>query len=883
MDNITLSPTSEAVTLQPTSDRAYIGEEMSGSYYSKYKQPKAGTNIIANEDFVGSKKSNTNDALAYISSSNGGTPAATIVSNSNEAGASYLGNSSLKFSAGLEEERVTIPMSLSANTEYWLALYIKADGYVADEDGWSRFSYGIADTSSGNFIRVEDITDRQQSSLVFADRIQCIPRFDGEWHYLGVKFTTNSQTDLSVMLRGRRITAYVDKLYVWKASTSYTEDFNTTLDKITPVTNIKSESTLLDMSSSGTNLISNSDFENSEEFWGQEYKRVGVYGNNLKIEDTRHNLQKNAFHYKNELLYPWNCYYIKWIDVKPNTNYTLSAKYSIVEPGEGFFGLIAGYKNTASISEQSENLLYPSNTMGVWPGASDEDMYISKWDFTQENQLENCEFKTVGVTFNSGGRNRVGFYVQDGGGEAYIDDIKLFETKYAVTITEQTNNFPNNFISKQANITVADGMIHGIPNNATLADIRSYFEYGNYIRFYDAFGNEISDLSVVANAGMEVRLMNGPSLKATAVIAEKNIIENAGFESDLDGWTIYKKESWMLSDFVSVSASEHRSGEKSLHYINGTGASIHNRCIYKKVTLQPNTNYNLSFYMKGTPAWGSFAVTSNFDLPYTFDNNVLKHQWGDEIFSDWTKQEYKFLTDDRTEYIISFYLSGPATDVYLDDFNLVEDKNIINNGGFENGLNGWIVDKGNSGKTVNVEIVTDEKHSGSASLNRWLTETTYNQTVYQNIKLKANAKYSLSFWIKGSPTYGRFFISDKTDNPIDRSSVLIDTQLTNYYGSWTKLEYTFTTTDKTDYIFCLLFQSIDVDVYFDDICIKLFETVADANEDGYTNSQDLTLLRKYLIGIKINVSDSMIFDLAKDNKVNVLDLVKLKKTLASLT
>ena len=539
LDNVDIIPTESAVTIEPFK-RAYFVEEMSGSYYAKYKQPASGKNLIANEDFVGTSSGNYNDALNFVATANGGTAAGKIVSNGSETGASYLGNSSLKFEAGIEDETVSIPLSLKKNTKYMVGIYLKTGQYVADNTSWSRFSYGIGDTSSGNFIRVENLNDSRQPNLKFTDVIQCTPRFDQEWHYLGFTFTTNDQDDLSFMLRGRRMTAYIDKLYVWEATSENTADFLTTLDKVGPVKNIKAEKELLDVSAEGTNLIENSDFESGTKFWEQEYRRVGVYGNNLSIIDSGDYVQQNSFLYENQLIYPWNCYYIKWVDVKPNTDYTFSAKYVITDVGDGFFGIAPGYKNDASVNESTENMLFPSNGKSARPAESRDDMFIGYWDFTEENYNENQEWKSVGVTFNSGDRNRVGFFVQDGGGTAYIDDVRLFETKYAVKETVKEVEFPSNLEAKNDDISVENGFVKGVEADKTLSALAKSFKNSKYVRFFDLNGEEITDLSTKASTGIEARLMNGPVIKDRANIVVNGDVNGDGVLDSTDADAIVK-------------------------------------------------------------------------------------------------------------------------------------------------------------------------------------------------------------------------------------------------------------------------------------------------------------------------------------------------------
>lgn len=539
VDDIRIAPTTEAVTIEPIK-RAYVGDMMSGSYYEKYKQPADGKNIIINDDFVGESTSGYNNALNFVATSNGGESAGEIIGNGSETDASYLGNSSLKFTAGLKEETVSIPLSLQKNTGYVVGLYIKTGKYIADSDGWSRLSYGIGDTSSGNFIRVEDITAERQANLDYADRIQFIPRFDEEWHYVGFTFTTNDQTDLSFMLRGTRITAYVDKLYIWENKASHTTNFKATLDKVGPVKNIKPETELLDMSSKGTNLVENFDFEAGTKFWEQDYRRVGVYGNNLTIKNSNHTVQKNSFLYENQLIYPWNCYYIQWIDVKPNTDYTFSAKYAITETGDGIFGIIPGYKSDSTVNKFSENMLYPSNGLNSWLGSSEEDMYIAHWDFNEANYDPSQNWQTVGVTFNSGDRNRIGFFIQDGGGTAYIDDVKVFETQYAVKTKTVSDNFPKKIEVKNKNITVKNGLVKGIKKGTKLSDVADLFKNSKYIRFFDVKGEEITDSSAKAATGIEVRLMNGPVIKDRATVVIPGDVTGDGALKEDDSEAILK-------------------------------------------------------------------------------------------------------------------------------------------------------------------------------------------------------------------------------------------------------------------------------------------------------------------------------------------------------
>lgn len=285
-------------------------------------------------------------------------------------------------------------------------------------------------------------------------------------------------------------------------------------------------------------LVVNGGFEQDLEGW-TSYKLYPYYEMPSEVVTTEKKNGEKSLNYYNRI-YPWNCYYIKWVDVKPNTDYTFSAKYVITDVGDGFFGIAPGYKNDASVNESTENMLFPSNGKNTWPAESRDDMFIGYWDFTEENYNENQEWKSVGVTFNSGDRNRVGFFVQDGGGTAYIDDVRLFETKYAVKETVKEVEFPSNLEAKNEDISVENGFVKGVEADKTLSALAKSFKNSKYIRFFDLNGEEITDLSTKASTGIEARLMNGPVIKDRANIVVNGDVNGDGVLDSADADAIVK-------------------------------------------------------------------------------------------------------------------------------------------------------------------------------------------------------------------------------------------------------------------------------------------------------------------------------------------------------
>ena len=64
----------------------------------------------------------------------------------------------------------------------------------------------------------------------------------------------------------------------------------------------------------------------------------------IKLADTGTTMGNAIYYCENTYGsgYPKGTYYIKWIDVKVNTDYTFAADYRVIKAGDGWFGLING-------------------------------------------------------------------------------------------------------------------------------------------------------------------------------------------------------------------------------------------------------------------------------------------------------------------------------------------------------------------------------------------------------------------------------------------------------------------------------------------------------------------------------------------------------------
>ena len=58
--------------------------------------------------------------------------------------------------------------------------------------------------------------------------------------------------------------------------------------------------------------------------------------------------------------------------------------------------------------------------------------------------------------------------------------------------------------------------------------------------------------------------------------------------------------------------------------------------------------------------------------------------------------------------------------------------------------------------------------------------------------------------------------------------------------------------------------------------IKDFSIVGDINNDNKISSMDLLLLKRYILGMKIDISNESQLDINEDSSINLLDLLELK-------
>lgn len=226
---------------------------------------------------------------------------------------------------------------------------------------------------------------------------------------------------------------------------------------------------------------------------------------------------------------------------------------------------------------------------------------------------------------------------------------------------------------------------------------------------------------------------------ATAEVTDA--LTNGGFESGTDGWTVGGKST--LSD-------DAYSGSKALQVAH---TSAWGEALIRYVAVEPNTEYTLSFRVKralGSGVWHSFVLdASNFSaLPAVSGQTYFSYGGG-----EWHTHSITINSGDRTRVMLKFCPESANSGSFLiDDVTLttggdtpvvpdppVESDELLSNGGFEFGTDGWSV----GGKSA----LSDEAHSGGQAL-LMSHPSAWGEALTRTVTLEKNTEYTLTFWVK---------------------------------------------------------------------------------------------------------------------------------------
>lgn len=365
------------------------------SFGTKYNRPSsANYNLIKNGGFESTTNAQWNTA-SFLKGE------LSVIADES----AYAGEKSLYFDAeGTTPAWHTFPVAVEEYTQYTFSAWVKAPRLSATNNATATF--GVANAETGKFLVYEPYNGNGHGSASIStpDMQLMTPSPDGAWHLRSVTFYSGTASTVNIAIYGAQSKLYLDDIALYKSS--YGVEYISALrtGTITAANNNGNK-----YCEDAVSLIPSPHMTGNaaKEHWSANPAWRNGF---LSFEDTG---DSHAFALRyTASARPLKLAYIDWIDVAPNTSYTLTMDVKRLASGDGRIALL------------DDNILNPAEFYTLSFSSTDED------------------WKTYSVTFNTGVYSRVGFAIVDGGGSVYIDKTRLFKTSQGIATEPADTEMP---------------------------------------------------------------------------------------------------------------------------------------------------------------------------------------------------------------------------------------------------------------------------------------------------------------------------------------------------------------------------------------------------------------------------------------------------------
>ena len=292
-------------------------------------------------------------------------------------------------SATTKGQWYTFEVAVQPYTKYVFSTWIKGPYLGATNRGFA--SVGVIDPSSLNESEPRFMWYPNEKRAASWDKQQIFPTaYDNQWHLRSVAFDSRDMTKVTIGIYGDTTQMWLDDMALFENGlgvqyygSKMLSSFNFSFEDVTKPACTDSNS-----------LLKNPRFEDTtSDFWQTGH---GWRNGFLSVEES-------AYNYGNALKYTatkdaYGLYYIKWIDVEPDTDYVFSFSAKVLKQGEGKLVLM------------NERL-----------GGPDDEFY-----FECDADFHGTDWVNYAVQFNTDGFERIGLGVCDLGGSMLIDNLRLF-------------------------------------------------------------------------------------------------------------------------------------------------------------------------------------------------------------------------------------------------------------------------------------------------------------------------------------------------------------------------------------------------------------------------------------------------------------------------
>jgi len=321
--------------------------------------------------------------------------------------------------------------------------------------------------------------------------------------------------------------------------------------------------------------------------------------------------------------------------------------------------------------------------------------------------------------------------------------------------------------------------------------------------------------------------VNGP-VDTTLNVEVKDLLLYNTFEGedsmgDLEGWT-------SSSDLV-LGETNVANGFYSAEF-NATNDWAN---MYRYVNVEANTDYEVTFKAMAAKE-GTLWVKFNNNWAYDVDQADVK------VGTEWAEYTSVINSGDCTSLVLLLQYAGYAADgetFWLDDIVITkvvseeppveppveDDDNLIVNGSFEDGSNGWEI-------WQDTEICSEAAKHGSRGAHL-LGNGGWGGLLNQTVTVQAGKSYRLSFFIHVATVGVNVQVKDGSGNAIQGAGGWFDTSVQNHTVEW----FFTATDDKVLINFCGSGTGNPEDVHVDDFVLEEI-VIIEPSYDGYIYNGD---------------------------------------------
>lgn len=495
------------------------------SFGTKYNRPSNDSyNLIKNGGF----ESTANAAWNTGSFINGTT---RVV----EDATAPEGDKSLYFDSANTTARSAFSLSVEPYTPYTFSAWVKSPRLSADNRATATF--GVAD-ENGDFLVYQPYNGNGYGSAILSTtKMQLMATApDDAWHLRSVTFYSGTSSEVDIVVSGTSSQLYLDGIALYKSA--YGVEYISPLrsEKLSAATNngnkyCADENSLIPYPHMTGKAAEN--HWSSNPAW-----RNGFLSFNDVGGDHATVLKYTAS------AKPLQLAYIDWIDVEPNTDYTLTMDVKRLTAGGGRIMLL------------DDNILSPA------------EFYTLSFSSTDG------EWKTHSISFNSGVYSRVGFGIVDGGGSAYMDKIRLFKSSHAISSEPADALMPATYPTggKTAVMEMSSYVPAQLVNNGDFEtgtvdswdiyqgttvteDAKNLGDYGAHLRGDGSWGAMLEQRGIPLTAGRTYSLtfwykVNSNGTNWTITGEQSGKLYASGWITST-GWTLIQAE-WKCGEDTSV-------------------------------------------------------------------------------------------------------------------------------------------------------------------------------------------------------------------------------------------------------------------------------------------------------------------------------------------